>query len=329
MTNLTALMSVYNGEEFVGETIESVLNQSYRDFEFIIIDDGSIDRTLEIIKSYDDSRIKVYHFNTNYGIPTALNFGINHSLGEYIVKVDADDLQHPQRFEKQLNYMKKNPKFVLTKTVFKYFSSDEDLNNTNNIIEFYKNVTKESEDISTRLKWHCCIAHSTMMIKTEVLKKYGYRELPLFEDYDLFYRMNEDGLLMGHLDEELVRVRISNNSTTQIRKELFDKCAYIVKEKKLTQFKNNESIFIWGGGEFGRSVLKVILQHGWSIKGFIDSDINKIKSTISSYTVFSPEIIDTKKYHKIIVASQPGMYDIIQYLEKKGYETDKDFIVFR
>ena len=95
-------MSVYNGEKHVRETIESVLNQTFQDFEFIIVDDGSTDSTSEILKSYHDPRIIVYTFKKNKGIPVALNFGIDQAKGKYIVKIDGDDIQHRMRFEKQL-----------------------------------------------------------------------------------------------------------------------------------------------------------------------------------------------------------------------------------
>src|SRR5690606_9688922 len=115
-----------------------------------------------------------------------------------------------------------------------------------------KNGYKSPAQISEALKWHCAICHSTMIIKTEVLKKYLYNNFPVSEDYDLFYRMNEDGLKMGHLDEELVRVRISNESTTALKNSsVFNEIAWIIKEKKITQFLQNDSIYIWGTGSYG------------------------------------------------------------------------------
>lgn len=121
MVQLTALMSVYNGAKHIKETIDSVLNQSFTDFEFIVVDDGSNDGTVDILKSYKDNRMKVFFLEKNVGIPKALNFGIDKSIGDYVVKIDADDVQHPERFEKQLSFMLTTPKMTLSKTLCEYF----------------------------------------------------------------------------------------------------------------------------------------------------------------------------------------------------------------
>ncbi|MGE6257344.1 glycosyltransferase [Heyndrickxia sporothermodurans] len=335
LSKITALMSVYNGELFIKETIESVLNQSYRNFEFIIIDDGSEDSTLEIIKSYTDPRIRLFSNGKNLGIPSSLNFGIDMSQGEYIVKIDSDDIQHVDRFKEQLLFMKNNPEIVLCKTLVDYFPNNREIEitqrykNIKNTIEKYKNITKTTEDISSRLKWYCCISHSSMMIKTEVLKQYKYRDLPVFEDYDLFYRMNEDYLKMGHLDKMLVKIRVSEQSTTVLRKQKLDRCAYFLKEKNFNHLKKNNNVYVWGSGSFGQSVIQLLNEKGWEISGFIDSNPLKNGQSINGYKVFSPEIINSLKENKVIIASQPGMFDIIHYLKNFGYKSEEDFMVVR
>ena len=101
MPEITALMSVYNGEEFIAETIESILNQTYPDFEFVIVNDGSTDRTKEIIESFKDDRIKLFNLDGNRGVGPALNYGLSKVKNKYVVKVDADDISVPTRFEEQ------------------------------------------------------------------------------------------------------------------------------------------------------------------------------------------------------------------------------------
>ncbi|AYV67882.1 hypothetical protein C2I06_13955 [Niallia circulans] len=335
MVQLTALMSVYNGAKHIKETINSVLSQSFTDFEFIVVDDGSNDGTADILKSYKDSRMNVFFLEKNVGIPKALNFGIDKSIGDYVVKIDADDIQDPERFEKQLSFMLDNPKIILSKTSYQYFPDNLEIERSQRYktfkkyIEPYKNSTLTEEKIAERLKWFCCIPHTTMMIKTEVLKRYRYRNLPLCEDYDLFYRLNEDNLLMGSLNETLVNQRVSINSTTVRKKNLFDECVYLIKEKQLNQFKNNQSIYIWGSGEFGKSVYEVLVKRGWHLKGYIDSNPELQGKLIDGIEVYSPEIIDNKKINKVIVASQPGMFQIIDYLQQFDYQSEVDFMVYR
>ena len=103
---ITVLMSVYNGEKYLRKSIHSVLNQSYKDFEFIIVDDCSTDKTIEIIKSFNDSRIRLLKNDSNLGLSKSLNKGIKHSLGKYIARHDDDDISQSNRLQNQLNLFK-------------------------------------------------------------------------------------------------------------------------------------------------------------------------------------------------------------------------------
>ncbi|MBU2018619.1 MAG: glycosyltransferase family 2 protein, partial [Bacteroidetes bacterium] len=106
-------MSVYNGDKFLFEAIDSILHQTFTDFEFLIINDGSTDKTEEIILSFNDTRI-VYHKNmSNEGLINCLNFGLLIAKGDYIARMDADDIAYPQRFEKQFLFMESNPEVGL------------------------------------------------------------------------------------------------------------------------------------------------------------------------------------------------------------------------
>ena len=112
MPKISVLMSAFNAEKYIGETIDSVLGQSFIDFEFIIINDGSTDQTEVIIKKYNDERIR-YFYQENSGLSKALNFGLKISEGDYIARIDADDLCYRNRLEIQLEFMENNPDYVV------------------------------------------------------------------------------------------------------------------------------------------------------------------------------------------------------------------------
>lgn len=105
---VSVVMSVYNGEKYLPETIDSILNQTFKDFEFIIINDGSTDKTAKILTSYDDPRIRIFN-QENMGLTKSLNRAISLAKGEYIARMDADDISYPERLKKQVDYLNKNP----------------------------------------------------------------------------------------------------------------------------------------------------------------------------------------------------------------------------
>ena len=109
---VSVVMSVYNGELFLKEAIDSILSQTYKKFEFIIIDDGSTDGSLNIINEYSDERIKILVNPKNEGLIFSLNKGIELALGTYIVRMDADDISLPQRIEEQVSFMEKHGSIV-------------------------------------------------------------------------------------------------------------------------------------------------------------------------------------------------------------------------
>ena len=117
---VSVLMSVYNGEKYLREAVESILHQTFIDFEFIIIDDGSTDSTNEVIRSYRDQRIKLLESEKNIGLTKFLNKGIKYSTGEYIGRADVDDVSLKKRFEYQVKYMDRNPEVGICGTQTKF-----------------------------------------------------------------------------------------------------------------------------------------------------------------------------------------------------------------
>lgn len=104
-------MPVYNGERFLREAIESVLQQTFADFELLIVNDGSTDRSLDIIQTYNDSRIRLIDNGANLGLIAARNTGLKNARGEYIALLDCDDIAYPDRLAEQIAFLDKNPSF--------------------------------------------------------------------------------------------------------------------------------------------------------------------------------------------------------------------------
>ncbi len=117
MNQLSVIMPVYNQEKFVAEAVKSILNQTFTDFEFIIVDDGSTDKTLEILKGFKDSRIKIFEENHN-GFLKVLNKSLSLASGKWGARMDSDDVSHPQRLEKQIEFLKAHPECNFVGTTY-------------------------------------------------------------------------------------------------------------------------------------------------------------------------------------------------------------------
>lgn len=178
-TLVTVLMTVFNGELYLREAIDSILNQTYKNLELLIINDGSNDRSIEIINSYKDQRIRLINFEKNQGLITVLNIGINEAKGCYIARMDADDVAYPERIEKQVVFFKKNPKITICSTLI----------NNNKRFKTYINSPLNSNEIKARLLFDNIICHPTVMFKSNLLirkSNYYKNDFPHAEDYALW-----------------------------------------------------------------------------------------------------------------------------------------------
>lgn len=205
---ISVVMPVYNGEQFLRAAIESILNQSYKNFEFIIVDDGSVDSTATIIQNYqaDDPRITAVHLPTNSGLISALNLGLNQAKGEYIARADADDIYFPQRFERQLEVFEQNPNLALLGSSAYTIDADGQ-------VKGEISVPSRSGLIKWRMIFGNPFIHSSMMMRKSVIAKYNFYTpgCDHAEDYDLWSRvcLRE---VVDNLQEPLMQYRIWGNS---------------------------------------------------------------------------------------------------------------------
>ena len=211
---ISVVMSVYNGEKYLSEAIESVLNQTYKDFEFIIVNDGSTDNSLEIIKEYQnqDERI-VLISRENKGLVASLNEGIEKAKGKYIARMDADDICLATRFEEQIEYMEKN-KLDLCGSWIETFDEK-------NILNVWK-YPETHRDIKFRSFFGSSFAHPSVIIKKIVFDKLKY-ENETAEDYRLWCDILANGYKVGNIQKVLLKYRLHNNQLTQTKsKELIN-----------------------------------------------------------------------------------------------------------
>ena len=179
---VSIILSLYNSEKTVDKTIQSILMQSYKNYEVIIINDGSTDKTYEILKKYNKKKkIKIFNFNRNLGLATRLNYAIKKSIGDYIVRIDSDDLMTKKRIIHQLNQFKKDGSLDVVGGSALYI----------NALKKKKIYTiKKDSEIKNKMIYYNPIIHSSVMFKKKsIIKLGGYdKNFLRCQDYELWLR---------------------------------------------------------------------------------------------------------------------------------------------
>src|SRR4029077_1113562 len=201
---VSVVMSVFNGERFLREAVESILAQSFRDFEFIVIDDGSTDRTGEILNRYQrsDPPVRVY-YQENRGLIDSLNRGCELARGKYIARMDADDIAVRNRLMWQGGFMEKHPEVgVVGGTI-------ECINSTGKSVRTYRHPIRDREIKSALLRGGVGFCHPTVLMRREVLVSVGgYRKVVVHaEDYDLWLRI-ADRFQLANLGAVVLKYRL-------------------------------------------------------------------------------------------------------------------------
>ena len=213
MPEITILMPVRNGEKYIKESIDSILKQTFTDFELLIMDDGSTDRTVERIERYTDERIRLIRRKHNF--IRNLNEGLELALGTYIARMDADDIMHTERLRIQLKRMKKNPNITVCGTWAKIFS---DKGNERNVFHFGHEII--CEPVLELLKYNMLL-HPSVMVKKEFLFNHHikYQNYPYVEDYKLWFDIAKAGGILFVEPQELMMLRRSDTQVTVTKKE--------------------------------------------------------------------------------------------------------------
>ena len=205
---ITVLMPAYNAAEYIGEAIVSVLAQTFRDFELVIVNDGSTDDTVAIINSFRDERIVLID-QQNAGVAVALNTGLKHARAPYIARFDADDICHPQRLEKQLGFLLHNPEYIIVGSDADYILENGDF------LFHFRCIGHTHQQIIDKLYFYCPFVHPAVMYKKEIIcQTGGYpTDAHNFEDYLLWTQIIGAGKLFN-IAEPLIKYRLNSSSVT-------------------------------------------------------------------------------------------------------------------
>tara|TARA_X000000950_G_scaffold21363_1_gene23104 strand:- start:16968 stop:17720 length:753 start_codon:yes stop_codon:yes gene_type:complete len=228
---ISVIMSVYNGEKTIANSINSILNQTFTDYEFIIIDDGSTDKTCKIIKNFKDKRIKFFTNKKNIGLTKVLNLAISKSKYDLIARQDADDISCKERFNLQLQEFKKDKNLVLLGSKALVRSKNKSF------------VTKNIDNIRIKniLKYQNVFIHSSIMIKKKEFEKINFynEKFKVSQDYDAWLRISLFNNYKIKIINKVLVVRNIESSSVSLKKN-FNQAynSYIVRKKHINIFIN-------------------------------------------------------------------------------------------
>lgn len=231
---VTVLMAVHNGEAHLRPAIDSVLSQTFTNYEFLIIDDGSTDETPAIIASIDDARIRMIRNETNIGLAASLNKGLAAAKGRYVARMDADDICQPERLAKQVHFLDAHSETVVLGTEMVLFGRDGE-------VAYWR--PKTDAQVKAHLLFAPPFAHPSVMLRKTFLDTHALRydeSLPTAQDYDLWERMLRiSGAHGANLKEPLLSYRVHDKSISTAKLKEQRKTANDIRERALAPIVPN------------------------------------------------------------------------------------------
>lgn len=334
MPTVSVLLPCYNAAETLEEALLSLEKQTLTDFEVIVVNDGSEDRTREIFgeKAKEDSRFRLLS-TPHRGIVHALNLGFQACRATYIARMDADDRAHPERLAKQVAYLDENPETALVSCLVKGFPS-ENLREGFRIYLDWLNGLVTHEKICREIFVESPLPHPSVVFRKEWLEKVGgYQEHGWPEDYDLWLRMYAAGARFAKIPEMLLEWREHPDRLTRIDSryslENFIRCkAHYLLHGPIV---GRDGILIWGAGMVGRRFSKYLVWEDAPLAGFIDIDPRKIGRTRRGRPIIPPEDLPAwwQRYQNPVLFAAVGARKarplIRERLSKFGLREGKDW----
>lgn len=299
---ISILLPIYNSQEILSECLDSILSQTYRSFEVVVVDDGSTDDTPALLTSYakKDSRIKIFCFTENRGIVEALNYGLDQCRGNWIARMDADDIMMPERLAVQLANMTKYPNIDLLGAQVRIFREDKALTEGQLRYQDWGNSLLTDDAIKLEIFAESPIMHPTFFLS----KKFygvmgGYQSNPWAEDYDFILRAFQKNAIFAKVPQVLVAKRDSPTRLARTDPRCKRKAMFNAKAHYFAQIKSqlgDRRIIIAGTGSSGRKACASLKRETVTVNGFVDNASGKENRTISGIPVETLNTDTAAKY---------------------------------
>lgn len=327
---ISVIMPFRNAASTLSVSIESVLKQTFREFELILINDGSQDEGRAIAREYRDPRIRLIDLPAS-GIVLALNTGLSQAKGGYIARMDADDFMHPERLDKQYHFLETHPEVDVLGTCVNYFGDRFANAGFYHYIEWNNQLLNHDQIFINRFV-ESPLVHPTAMFRSYLITKHGgYREGPFPEDYELWLRMLHEGIRFHKINEYLLDWydfpnRLSRTDERYQSDAFFRlKTDYLIKWLRIC-YEKIPPVMIWGTGKSVFMKSKWLVDHRIHIAGYVEVASHK-NPVFKGKPVIHYQ--DIPRDHLILsyVSDRVGRIRIREYLLDNGFREGRDFLM--
>ncbi len=327
---VSVLLPAFNAENTIAACLRSLQRQTCSDWQGVVVDDGSTDATTRIVAEHarDDPRFSVVTL-PHRGLVAALNAGLPLCTGDYIARMDADDLMHRQRLQSQVCRLNEQPHLVAVGCHVRIFPRAH-LQAGWRAYESWLRTMRSSTDVAREIFVESPLVHPTLMIRREVLQTYRYRDCGWPEDYDLLLRLITEGHSVGVVPQRLLSWRDSPDRLSRThpsyRTEVFATC----KAEFLASgfLAHSDRYILWGYGATGRALHAALAQHGKHLAQVVEMHPGRIGNTIHGAAVIEPHKLAAPATIPLIVSvahSEPRQ-QIRAFLNARGYQEQRDFV---
>jgi glycosyltransferase involved in cell wall biosynthesis len=328
---ISVILPFYNAERTLEPAVKSILNQSFGDFELLLVDNNSTDKSLPVaIKlAENDSRIRLLN-ETKQGVANAMNCGLQNARGNFIARMDADDISLPHRLEKQMQFLIDNPEIGLVGCNVIYVPHNKNTAGFERFVNWVNSFHSPAEIELNRFV-EIPVINPTIFFRRELFEKYGGNSDGDFpEDYEMQFRFLDAGVKMAKLPEPLLEWHDSTTRLTRTDERYSTEAFFRTKAKYFKNWaeKHNPfypAIWVWGAGRKTRQRAKLLVAERFKIEGYID--IQKEKTTKETILYYK-EIPEQGKIFIVSLVTNYGAREQIKaFLLSRNYIEGVDFIL--
>ncbi|WP_319230790.1 glycosyltransferase family 2 protein [Draconibacterium orientale] len=325
---LSVVLPFFNAEKTLKAAIKSILEQTFRDFELLLINNNSTDASLQIAKTLSKADRRIHILNeSEAGVANAMNCGLKNARGRFIARMDADDVAHPEKLEKQYNYLEENPSIDFIGSEVEYVPHIAENEGFRRFID-WANSFHTPEEIALKQFIEIPVINPTIFFRRELYEKHGgCRDGNFPEDYEMQLRYLSHGAKMAKLPKKLLEwhdysTRLTRTDERYSTEAFFQTKAFYFKQWSEQNNPFHPNIWIWGAGRKTRQRSAFLQEQGLNIEGYID--IKKTKPD----TLFYQELPEPGQLFIVSMVTNTGAgKKIREFLIQRNYAEGKDFIL--